>query len=123
MFIESIERLVNLRIKRNIEEKELFLDIAKAYMSKWNTDTIYFDTDADCPNYDYVGGSGDSNDAQIKKITFCPNGEIKEMEAHLYYEYEDVLGDTTEFYGVDYLELAEFIYTQMEDRYIPEEDE
>lgn len=100
----------------NKEIKDVFCNIAKAFMEKYKTNQIQFDMDGGTyPTLSISQMDDDNADCEVNKIVFNEKGEIESVSGHIYYKGDDVFDEPIDkFYDIDYLELAKIINYQID---------
>lgn len=123
-FGETIHTLKERRKNLDTEIKELYCNVAKAFMEKYNTNQIQFDLDDEYyPTFSMAQMDDNNADVEVRKIIFDEKGEIRWVDGYNYYDDEDVYDVSFDnFYDIDYLDLVGYINEQLEYEQYIEED-
>lgn len=113
-FEETISALTMRRIQLADEEKELFCNVAKAFVEKYGTNFIEFDRGNERPCLTLSRVDEEDADCAVNSFIFNEKGEIESVSGETYYDGESVYDEPLDsFFGIDYLDLASYITFQI----------
>ena len=113
-FEDTISALTMRRIQLADEEKELFCNVAKAFMEKYGTNRIEFNLDDYFPTLSVSRMDDDDADVEVWAFEFDDKGNILRVDGNVYYEDEDLIDEPFDsFHDIDYLDLAQCVNYQI----------